>query len=72
MKPTTQTEDILNYLLLGLPLTPLEAVRKFSCLKLASRCSEYIRDGYPIEKTPVMVKTRYGSVRIMKYQIKQS
>jgi hypothetical protein len=47
----TQSEAILEHLKSGLPLTPLEALERFGCLRLAARCREIREAGYPIETT---------------------
>lgn len=49
-KRPSQNDMILEYLKLGHPLTSLEALRHFDCLRLASRISELRRQGYPIER----------------------
>jgi hypothetical protein len=53
----SQNERILNYLLNGGSLTPLEALKKFDCLALSSRISN-IRDlGYKVKSEPVVLKS---------------
>lgn len=53
----TQKQQILEWLLLGLSLTPWEAIKYFGCTKLATRCSEFIREGWPIKKEWVTVNS---------------
>ncbi len=69
----TQKAAIRDYLLLGLPLNPLEAWKKFGTSKLATRCSEMVRDGQlpGLQKKWIEVRTRYGTTRVMQYQIPQ-
>jgi hypothetical protein len=44
----TQTQRILIYLKTGKSLTPLEALQKFGCLRLAARIADLRRDGHTI------------------------
>lgn len=44
----SQTTQILEYLETGNPLTPLEALERFGCFRLAARIDELRRIGYPI------------------------
>ena len=44
----TQSEAILNHLKAGKTLTPLEALDRFGCFRLAARIIELRRDGYNI------------------------
>jgi hypothetical protein len=44
----TQKHGILEWLLLGLPLTPLEALEHFGTMKCASRISELRDEDWPI------------------------
>ena len=45
---TTQRNQILEYLLAGFSLTPLEALEKFGCFRLAARIEELRDMGYAI------------------------
>ena len=47
----TQTAQILKHLKSGLPITPLEALDKFGCLRLGARIWDLKRDGHKIERT---------------------
>lgn len=49
-KRPSQNDMILEYLKLGHPLTSLEALRHFDCLRLASRISDLRRKGWPIDR----------------------
>ena len=63
-KNTTQKDMILDYLKLGQSLTPMEALKYFSCFRLASRISDLRRKGYSIDRTMVEDKKtgkRYAS-----------
>ena len=44
----TQTEKILNYLKSGKSLTPITALNKFGCFRLAARISDLRKDGHTI------------------------
>ena len=44
----TQTQRILIYLKTGKSLTPLEALNKFGCFRLAARIADLRRDGHTI------------------------
>ena len=44
----TQTQRILIYLKTGKSLTPLEALQKFGCLRLAARVADLRRDGHTL------------------------
>ncbi len=43
-----QTEKILAYLSKGKGITPIEALNKFGCFRLAARISDLRRDGHTI------------------------
>ena len=47
----SQSDAILAYLKTGATLTPLEALSRFGCLRLAPRCLELREAGYRIETT---------------------
>ena len=47
----SQADEILAYLKTGASLTPLEALSRFGCLRLAPRCLELREAGYRIETT---------------------
>lgn len=64
----TQKEMILEWLLLGLPLTPMESIKRFGCTKLSTRVCELVQDGFPISKRWVEVRNRFGKkVKVMQY-----
>lgn len=50
MKKASQLVMILSYLKKGNGLTPLEAVARFGCMRLASRVLELRKQGYDIKK----------------------
>ena len=49
----TQKDEILQYMQEFGWITPMDAIHQIGCTKLATRISELIRDGYPIEKETV-------------------
>jgi len=44
----TQNKQILHYLKTGKPITPLEALYQFGCLRLSARIFELKENGWPI------------------------
>lgn len=64
-----QKMDILKYLKAGGRLDSSKAWRLFSCSKLATRCSEFLRDGIDIKKGWKSVTTKYGTVKVRTYKI---
>ena len=68
-KPT-QNERIIQYIKEFGGITQLEALRDLGVMRLASRCSDLKRLGYPIVKTNVTVTNRYGEkCRIKRYSL---
>lgn len=52
----------------GRSLNPLDAFKDVGTMKLASRISELIQEGYPIKKEWMEVTNRFGeTVKVMKY-----
>lgn len=61
----TQTTKILNYMLKGNSITPIDALRKFDCFRLAARISDLKEDNYPITmKLVTKGKKTYASYSI--------
>jgi len=48
MRTDNQKYQVLNYLQQGKTITPLEALDKFGCMRLASRINELRYEGYGI------------------------
>lgn len=44
----TQNQRILTYLKSGRPLTPITALNKFGCFRLAARIADLRKDGHTI------------------------
>lgn len=72
MTTDTQKAQILNDLLTGATITPLYAWRNYGCSKLSTRCGELVKQGFPIDRKRVKVKTRRGYVSVMSYFIDNS
>lgn len=49
----SQEKSILKYLQMGFTLTPLEALKKFDCLRLSGRVHSLRQQGHNIETTMV-------------------
>lgn len=59
----TQTEQIRNHLLRHNSITPLEALRRYRCMRLAARIRDLKKDGFSVQT--VMMKR--GETRYAKY-----
>lgn len=61
---TSQKKLILEYLKLGQPITPIEALQHFGCFRLGARIADLKKDGYDI-RTEIITdpesKKRYAS-----------
>ena len=67
----SQTARILAYLQDGHTITPLEALQKFSCLRLGARISEISEIvGHPVNRKRIQVTNAQGkSVYVMQYSL---
>lgn len=64
----TQRDKIRKYLDEHGSITPLDAMREFGIMRLASRISEMVKSGEKITKTTVKDKNRCGeTVHYAKY-----
>ncbi len=63
----SQTDQILNYLQAGNVLTPLEALRKFNCLRLGARIYDLRQQGYVINS--LMIKDDKSGKRYARYSL---
>ena len=50
---TSQNSRILKHLMKGKSLTPIQALNKFDCFRLASRIKELKKDGFDILTTMI-------------------
>lgn len=67
----TQCEKIIDYISVNGSITPLDALREFGCMRLASRITDLKQQGYEIRKTMEKNKNRYGDVvRYARYTLK--
>lgn len=67
----TQTEKILAYIRENGSITPLDALREFGCMRLASRVTDLKRAGYEISRVMETSKNRNGeAVRYARYTLK--
>jgi hypothetical protein len=53
----SQNQRILNYLQKGKSLTPITALTKFGCFRLAARISDLRKEGYTIH-TDIITKNK--------------
>ncbi|WP_218966269.1 helix-turn-helix domain-containing protein [Snodgrassella alvi] len=64
---TTQTSQILEYMRAGNSITPLDALRKFGCMRLGARIYDLKQDGYVINT--LMVKDEKSGRRYARYSL---
>lgn len=70
IEKTTQCEKILKYMEREGSITPLDALREFNCMRLASRITDLKRAGFTIHKEMETKKNRDGdSVRYARYRL---
>jgi hypothetical protein len=63
---TTQSDQILSYLKLGRSLTPISALDKFGCFRLAARVNQLRNQGHQIRTRMVTIGK---SVRVASYSL---
>ena len=61
-----QTDSIMEYLLTGAEITPLEALTKFNCLRLAARVYDLRKEGVDIDERTERRGKKYWSVYKLK------
>ena len=65
-----QCNKILDYIEREGSITPLDALREFGCMRLASRITDLKRRGYAITKEMETAKNRDGEpVRYARYKL---
>ena len=64
----SQNTQILAWLQEGNSLTPMDALNRFGCSRLASRIGE-LKEMHDIQKEMITVPTRRGKVRVASYFI---
>lgn len=68
----TQAEKIVKYMKEYGGITQLDALREFSCMRLASRISDLRRDGMRIKSEMVKAKNRYGEpISFARYSLEE-
>ena len=60
MEKVTQCDKILAYIREHGSITPLDALREFGCMRLASRMSDLKGRGYNVKSTMETSKNQYG------------
>ena len=58
----SQSDAIMEYLITGAELTPLEALQKFGCLRLAARVYDLRREGVDISERIQRQGKKYWAV----------
>lgn len=59
-RQTTQTERVLEYMIMFGSITPIQALQDLGCMRLASRISDLKKMGHKINSTTVASKNRFG------------
>lgn len=66
----SQCQKIIAYMEREGGITPLDALREFGCMRLASRITDLKRQGYVIHKEMATAKNREGeTVRFALYKL---
>lgn len=66
----TQCDKILQYIEENGSITPLDALKEFGCMRLASRMCDIKKMGYPVKKEMETAKNRNGEpVHYARYSI---
>lgn len=69
----TQNERILRHLHDFGSITPLEAMKEYSCMRLGARIWELKRAGYQIDRKMEQSKNRYGErVTYARYTLREA
>lgn len=58
METKSQTKQIMDFLIEGHKITPLEALKKFQCLRLSARIADLKNQGIPVKSQFVEVGQR--------------
>ena len=64
MREVSQVKEIKAYLNQGYRITAIDALKNFSCFRLAARINDLKQEGYNVDK--VMVETESGA-RVAQY-----
>jgi len=63
----TQKNAIRRHLNYGLPLTPMTALKKFGCFRLAARIHELVSEGLPVKQKMIIdpnTQKRYAQYQV--------
>lgn len=60
----SQKQLILDYLLEGNEITPIDALNKFGCLRLGARIADLKKDGYDIKKRIAKGEKNYAIYKL--------
>jgi hypothetical protein len=63
-----QTDLVFQHLKREGTITPMEALRLYSCFRLAARIGEIRQDGHDIQTVMVERSTRSGKARVAEYR----
>lgn len=64
----TQVDKIINHIETFGSITPLDALREYGCMRLASRMCDIKKAGYKVNKTMETANNRFGEpVRFARY-----
>lgn len=69
MKSLTQNEMILQDMMMGNHISPIEALRDFGCFRLAARICDLRNQGYEIQSGTVHTEGKHGPVHFSEYWI---
>lgn len=66
----SQNEKIIQYIEENGSISPLEALREFGCMRLASRISDLRKAGFPITSEMETTKNKKGeTIRFARYRL---
>ena len=65
----TQRDAIRSWLKSGKTITPLEALQKWGCGRLAARVLELKDERLPIRREMVTVRTKNGQAKVARYYL---
>lgn len=72
MSKSTQCSQVLTYMLERGPINPLDAMREFGIMRLASRIADLKSMGHGVRSRMVSSRNRYGeTVRYKEYWLEE-
>ena len=60
----SQKQQILDYMLDGTEITPIDALNKFGCFRLGARIADLKKDGYDVKKRIAKGEKNYAIYRL--------